>query len=210
MSDLMLYTNPWSRGRVARWMLEEVGRPYDVRVLAYGEDMKAPAYLAINPMGKVPALVHDGAVVTEGAAICAYLADVFPEAGLGPRPEEKAAYYRWLFFGAGPVEAAAVNASLGVEVSAEKQRMVGYGSLAHVMDALEGVLSRTSYLAGERFTAADVYTGSAIVWNVHFGAFEARPVFSDYIARVTERDAFRRAAALDDAEAERMGHPPQG
>ena len=140
MSDLVLYTHPMSRGRIARWMLEEVGQLYRTEVLEYGTTMKAPAYLAINPMGKVPAVRHGEAVVTEAAAICAYLADAFPEAGLVPAPgsPERAAYYRWLFFAAGPVEAAVVNKALGVVVPPERKPMGGYGSLDEVLDALEG------------------------------------------------------------------------
>ena len=119
--DLIFYTNPMSRGRIARWMLEEVGQPYRTEVLGYGEAMKSPEYLAVNPMGKVPAIVHKGTVVTEAAAICAYLADAFPEAGLAPEPHERASYYRWMFFAAGPVEAAITDRSLGVARSAEPQ-----------------------------------------------------------------------------------------
>lgn len=204
MADLTLYTNPWSRGRVARWMLEEVGVPYDVEILGFGEPMKAPAYLAINPMGKVPALVHRGAVVTEGAAICAYLADVFPEAGLGPRPEEKASYYRWLLFGAGPVEQATSSKALGLEPDAEQERMVGFGTLGRVIDTLEAVVAAQPFLAGERFTAADVFTGSMIAWNLQFGTFDKRPALLDYVERITGRPASKRAAALDDADHARL------
>ena len=99
--DLIFYTNPMSRGQIVRWMLEEVGAPYEPRILDYGTTMKDTAYLAVNPMGKVPAIVHDGKVVTECAAICAYLADAFPAAGLAPDPADRADYYRWLFFTAG-------------------------------------------------------------------------------------------------------------
>lgn len=133
MADkLVFYTNPMSRGRIARWMLEEVGAPYETVVLEYGTTMKAPEYLAVNPMGKVPALKHGETVVTECAAICAYLADAFPQAGLAPAPTDRmrGPYYRWLFFAAGPVEAATTNASLGVTADAERQQMVGYGSHA--------------------------------------------------------------------------------
>jgi glutathione S-transferase len=201
---LTLYTNPWSRGRVARWMLEEVGAPYEVRVLRYGPEMKSAAYRAINPMGKVPALVHDGVVVTENAAICAYLADAFPDAGLAPPPRERAAYYRWLFFGAGPLEAAMVNRALGVVATAEQERIVGYGTLAAVVDTLDAHLSAHPFLAGERFTAADVFTGASIAWNVEFGTLERRPSFVDYAARLTGREAWRRASALDDADRARL------
>src|SRR5215470_15463799 len=137
--ELVLYTNPTSRGRVVRWMLEEVGQPYKVEVLDYASTMKGPDYLAINPMGKVPALRHGDAVVTETAAICAYLADAFPEAGLAPPPGDKAraSYYRWLFFAAGPLEAATTNKLLGFEPPEDKRMMVGYGSYKEAMDALE-------------------------------------------------------------------------
>src|SRR5579871_2114063 len=157
--DLIFYTNPQSRGRIVRWMLEEVGQPYRTEILDYASTMKAPAYLAINPMGKVPALQHGDAVITETAAICAYLADTFPAAKLAPPQGDKlrGPYYRWLFFGAGPLEAAWTNQAMGFVVPADKQRMAGYGSFTAVLDALENVLSGTKYLAGDSFTAADLY-----------------------------------------------------
>jgi glutathione S-transferase len=201
MSDLVLYTHPMSRGRIARWMLEEVGRPYRTEVLEYGTSMKAPAYLAINPMGKVPAVRHGDAVVTEAAAICAYLADAFPDAGLAP-PQgspERASYYRWLFFAAGPIEAAVVNKALGVVVPPERKPMVGYGSLDEVLDALDGALSERDFIAGETFTAADVYVGSQLGWGMMFGTIEKRPTFERYFARLSARPAAQRAREIDDA-----------
>ena len=198
MADkLTLYTNPMSRGRIAHWMMEEVGEPYDTVYLDYGPPMKAAAYLAINPMGKVPALVHGATIVTEYAAICAYLADTFPKAGLAPR--NRGAYYRWLFFGAGPLEAAIITASLGVTVPDELRGRVGFGAMKTTLDALEGALSSTPYLAGDAFSAADVATGSQIGWGMQFGGIEKRPVFEDYWARVSDRAAYRRALALDNA-----------
>ena len=134
---LTLYTNPMSRGRIARWMLEEVGVEYETVVLGYDTTMKAEAYRAINPMAKVPALVHNGKTITECAAICAYLAEAFPDAGLAPNADERADYYRWLFYAAGPVEAAVGNRALGVVPDAAQQRMIGYGSLDRVIDVLE-------------------------------------------------------------------------
>ena len=162
--ELVFYTNPMSRGRIARWMLEEVGQPYRTEVLDFGTTMKAPAYLAINPMGKVPAIRHGDTVVTEGAAICAYLADAFPQAGLAPPPGDRrrGPYYRWLFFAAGPVEAAVTNKALGFVVPEGRERMAGYGSFADAINALEGAVSRGDYLVGDSFTAADVYVGSQI------------------------------------------------
>lgn len=199
--EIIFYTNPMSRGRIARWMIEEIGQPYRTEVLDYGTTMKAPDYLAINPMGKVPAIKHGEAVVTEGAAICAYLADAFPQAGLAPEPgtREAAAYYRWLFFAAGPVEAAVSNRALGVEVPPEKKGMVGYGSFADVMDTLEHAVSQSDYIAGSRFTAADVYFGSQIGWGLQFGSIEKRPAFERYWARLADRPAAARARELDDA-----------
>ena len=196
---LTFYTNPMSRGRIARWMLEETGAPYETVVLGYADSMKAPEYLAINPMGKVPAIVHDGKAVTEGAAICAYLAEAFPDAGLAPTAAERADYYRWLFFAAGPVEAAITNRSLGVTPTDQQQRMAGYGSYDLMVDVLESAVSAHPYIAGDRFTAADVYVGSQVGWGLQFGTLPKRDAFADYWARLVERAAYIRGSAIDDA-----------
>src|SRR3954466_16200471 len=134
--ELVFYTNPMSRGRIVRWMLEEVGQPYRTELLDYETSMKAPAFLAINPMGKVPALTHGGVAVTETAAICAYLADAFPQAGLAPPAHDRGDYYRWLFFAAGCVEPAVSSKSLGFEPKPEQKRMAGFGSLEDTLNAL--------------------------------------------------------------------------
>ncbi|MDE1952553.1 MAG: glutathione S-transferase family protein [Betaproteobacteria bacterium] len=198
---LTFYTHPQSRGRIVRWMLEEVGTPYDTVLLDYGTTMKAPEYLAINPMGKVPAIRHGDAVVTEVAAICAYLADAFPQAGLAPAPgsRQRGPYYRWLFFAAGPVEAAVSNQALGFAVPPGRERMMGYGSLAEVMHVLEGAVSRGEYLLGSQFSAADVYLGSHLGFGMQFGGIEKRPAFEAYWARISARPAAVRARAMDDA-----------
>jgi glutathione S-transferase len=152
-------------------------------------------------MGKVPAIRHSGVVVTEAAAICAYLADAFPENGLAPPlgDRRRAPYYRWMFFAAGPVEAAVTNKALGVAVSAERERMVGYGNLSHVLDALEGAVSQSDYIAGDRFSAADVYVGAQVGWGMMFGTIEKRPAFERYYARLAGRPAAERAREIDDA-----------
>jgi glutathione S-transferase len=196
---LTFYTNPMSRGRIARWMLEEVGAEYETVVLDYGTTMKAPEYLAINPMGKVPAIVDDGHVVTEGAAICAYLADTYSELGLTPTAAERADYYRWLFFAAGPVEAAITNKALGFEVPSEKSAMAGYGSFDAAVDTLERAVGAHDYIAGDRFTAADVYVGAQVMWGLQFKSIPVRPAFEAYAARLGEREAYLRATELDDA-----------
>jgi glutathione S-transferase len=199
VQELIFYTNPMSRGRIVRWMLEEVGAPYRTEILAYGPAMKAASYRRINPMGKVPAIIHGGTVVTECAAICAYLADAFPAAGLAPPPDERGAYYRWLFFAAGPAEAASFAQSIGWEATPEASGRVGFGSLALVTDTLEQAVQASPYIAGERFTAADVYVGMQLFWGMSFGQLEKRPAFEAYWAKVSDREALRRATALDDA-----------
>jgi glutathione S-transferase len=202
MSDeLVFYTNPMSRGRIVRWMLEEVGQPYRTELLDYNTTMKAPAYRAINPMGKVPALRHGDTIVTECAAICTYLADAFPEAGLAPPPGDRrrGVYYRWMFFAAGPVDAAATNESLGFVMPPGRERMAGYGCFGDVMNALEGAVSHSDYVVGDDFTAADIYLGSQIGWGMLFGSVEKRPAFERYWARISARPAAVRAKAIDDA-----------
>jgi glutathione S-transferase len=198
-TELVLYTNPMSRGRVARWMLEETGIPYRTEILDYAASMKAPAYLAINPMGKVPAITHNGKVVTENAAICAYLADAFPQAGLAPATTDRADYYRWLFFAAGPLEAATSNKALGFQVPTDRERMIGYGTYGATLDALEGALKDKSYIAGDKFSAADVYVGSHLGFGMQFGTIEKRKAFEDYWARLNERPAYKRGVELDNA-----------
>ena len=198
-NDLHFYTNPMSRGRIARWMLEEVGQPYQTTILDFATTAKAPEYLAINPMGKVPAIKHGKIVVTEGAAICAYLADAFPEAKLLPAAEARGDYFRWLFFAAGPVEAAVTDRSLGVVVPADKRGMVGYGNFEAVMDTLEFAVRGKRYIAGDRFSAADVYFGSQIGWGLQFGSIEKRPAFETYWNGLKDRPAAIRARQIDDA-----------
>lgn len=196
--SLVLYTNPMSRGQIVRWMLEETGAPYETVLLEYGASMKSAEYLAINPMGKVPCIVHDGHVVTEAAAICAYLAEAFPDAGLAPTPAERADYLRWLFFTAGPLEQAVVNHMvLKVDPTPEQQMMAGYGDYDRVVDTLEGALAGRDYICGARFTAADVYVGASVDWGLGFQALPSRPAFEHYAARLRERPAYQRAKAID-------------
>ncbi|GAA0586348.1 glutathione S-transferase family protein [Craurococcus roseus] len=207
---LVFYTNPMSRGRTVRWLLEEVGRPYRTELLDYGPAMEASAYRAINPMGKVPAIRHRGTVVTEAAAICAYLADAFPEAGLAPPPGDplRGPYHRWMFFAAGPLEAAVTNKAFGFTVPEGRERTAGYGSYARAMDALETAVSGGPYVAGDRFTAADLYLGSHIGWGLAFGTIEKRPAFERYWERVGARPAALRARAIDDALIAGRQHAP--
>lgn len=209
MATLTYYTNPQSRGRIAHWMLEEVGEPYDTVWLDFGPAMKSPEYLSVNPMGKVPSLRDGEVVVTEAPAICAYLADRFPDKGLAPPPgsAERAAYYRWMFFCAGPLEAAVTAKALGWQVPAGRSGMVGFGSHALAVDAVEHALRPGPYVCGDRFTAADVVLGSALGWGMMFGTIERRPSFDAYVARLQQRDAAKRANAVNEARiAQAAGH----
>lgn len=197
MADLTFYTNPMSRGRIARWMLEEVGQPYETVLLEFGTAMKSPDYLAVNPMGKVPAIRHGATVVTECGAVVAYLAEAFPEAGL--LPDDRGHFLRWMFFGAGPVDQAVTLRALQVTVPPERRGMVGCGSLETVVTALEGLASAGPYLAGDRFSALDVYLGSQIGWGLRFGTLPASPVLTAYWDRVKDRPAAVRATGIDNA-----------
>jgi glutathione S-transferase len=198
---LTFYTNPMSRGRIVRWMLEEVGEPYETVVLDYGTTMKAPDYLAINPMGKVPAIRHGETVVTEAAAICAYLADMFSDKGLAPPPgnPRRGAYYRWLFFAAGPIEAIVTGKSLGLLAPPEKAPMAGYGTYDDVLNTLERAVQDCEFLCGDQFSAADLYVGSQLGFGMMFGAIDKRPAFGDYVGRLQSRPAAVRAREIDDA-----------
>ena len=198
MAELTFYTNPQSRGRIIRWMLEEVGAPYDSEIVEY-DRLKEERYLAINPMGKIPAIKHRGHVVTECAAICAYLADVFPQADLGPREDEKADYYRWLFYAAGPLEAAVSNQAMGWVPTPERERMFGYGNFDRVVAVLDELFSLRDYVCGDRFTAADVYVGSQIMFPLQFKMLPERDSFLRYRDRLTAREAYKRGNEIDEA-----------
>ena len=191
MADLVFYTNPQSRGQTVRWMLEEVGEPYDTEILDYASTMKAEPYLSINPMGKVPAIKHKGKVVTEVAAICCYLADAFPEASLAPPPAERADYYRWIFFTSGPIEAAFSNKAAGWEPTPERQRMFGYGNYDLAIGTLEKAI------AGKDYIAADLFVGANVNFMLAFNLLEPRPAFVDYARRTTDRPAYHRAKEID-------------
>jgi glutathione S-transferase len=195
MTDkITFYHNPMSRGRIAHWMLEELGEPYETKILSLEKrEHKSPEYLAINPMGKVPAIVHRGVVVTEAAAICAYLADAFPRAGLAPPPTDPArgTYYRWLFFGAACVEQALTDYGFG-RPPIERQGVIGYGSYEDTLNALEKALLPGPFILGERFSAADVYVGAQIGYGLLTKSLVPRPTFEAYHERLTARPAYKR------------------
>lgn len=201
MTDLVFYTNPQSRGRIAHWMLEELDEPYETVWLDYGpQGTRSADYLAINPMGKIPALSHGGSVVTETPALCAYLAARFPEKKLIPAADDPglAAFFRWLFFAAGPLEQTITARSMGWEVPEEGKATVGFGSHGEVLDAITQAVKNTPYVCGDGFTAADVYLASHLNWGMGFDTVEKRPEFVDYVARATDRPAYREANRINE------------
>ncbi|MEJ7933402.1 glutathione S-transferase family protein [Sphingobium sp. AN558] len=208
MTDsIIFYHNPMSRGQIVRWMLEEVGAAYETVLLDYEGGMKTADYLAVNPMGKVPAIIHEGHIVTECAAICAYLADTFPSANLAPALDDRADYYRWLFFAAGPVESAVTNNALGFEIPEGRERMAGYGSFEQAIATLEKAVSGAAWICGDQFTAADVYVGSQVDFGLTFKSIPATPVLEAYASRLRERPAYKRQKAFDAALIEDMQKP---
>lgn len=195
MADtVVLYSHPMSRGRIAHWLLEEIGEPYEYKLVDIEKgEQKTPAYLAVNPMGKVPAIVHRGVVVTEAAAICVYLADAFPQARLAPPLDDpkRGTYLRWFFFGAGCFEPAVVD-KMFARPAVERTSAIGYGSYEAMLAVLETALSPGPYILGETFSAVDVYVGSQIQWALMVKAIEPRPLFSQYVERCAARPAMQR------------------
>lgn len=200
-ANLTLYHASPSRSSVVLWMLEEAGEPYDVELisLSKGENMKA-GYLAVNPMGKVPALVHNGVAITEAAAICTYLADEFPDNKLAvpPGTPRRGVYLKWLFFGPSCVEPAIVDRA-APRKEAARRGMLGYGDFDTTMNVVADAVNKATYLMGDQFTAADVVIGSGLRWGMLFKMIPERKEFVDYVARLTEREAFQRAAAKEKA-----------
>ncbi len=199
MAEFTFYTVAMSRGQISRWALHEAGADYDQVVFDWST--RPDDFVTINPMNKVPALVHHHGdhdhVVTEAAAINHYLAETHPDKGLLPDAHEKAAYFRWLFFAAGPIEQAVVASAMGWEVPEERVGMAGFGSLELALSAMEGWLTDNDFAAGSRFTMADTYVGSQFVWGLRFGSIPERPAFKSYVERVTQRPAYAEANAID-------------
>jgi glutathione S-transferase len=192
--QILFYTHPQSRGSTVHWMLEEISCPYSIQVLDFATTLKAPDYLAINPMGKIPAIQHGDQVVTEAAAICAYLADAFPEAGLAPAPAQRGDYYRWLFFATSCAEPAMVNRGAGLDpTTPEMQRRFGYGCYTQTFEVLAGWLKGRTYIAGNRFSAADLYMSSLLAFGMMAGLIDKRPEFEAYSGVHTSRPAALRA-----------------
>ncbi len=199
MAEYTFFTNPMSRGQIARWALHEAGADYEQVLIDWSA--KPAAFVAANPMGKVPTIIHHALggdrTISEAAAICAYLADAHPLAELAPRETERADYYRWMFFAAGPVEQAIVARGMGWEVPAGKEGMAGFGNYERMIETLAGFLADREFVCGDRFTMADVYVGSQVDWGLMFGSLPTRPEFSAYAERVRARDAYKAAKAID-------------
>ena len=207
MAEFTFYTVAMSRGQIARWALHEAGADYDHVVMEWGT--RPASYKAINPMNKVPALVHHHGdhdhVITEAAAINHYLAETHPEKGLLPDAHERASYFRWMFFAAGPMEQAIISKAMGWEVAEDKRAMAGFGSYDLATSALDGWLKANDFAAGDRFTMADTYIGSTVTWGLQFGTLHETPAFKAYAERVMNRPAYVEAKAID-AKLAQGGH----
>ncbi len=199
--EVLFYHWPQSRGRIVHWMLEETGAAYRIELINLEKGgQKSPAFLAVNPMGKLPAIVHRGTPITETAAIVTYLADEFPAAGLAPPIGSplRGAFLRWMFFGAGCIDGALIDRMLS-RPAAERSGAVSYGRFEDFIEVLDGAISHGPYLLGENFSAADLFVGSQIGFGLMTKALEPRPSFRAYLERVTSRPAYRRA--LEQGEA---------
>jgi glutathione S-transferase len=200
MSELIFFHYPLSRARIVHWMLEELGAPYSVKLINMEKgEHKRPEFLAVNPMGKLPAIQHGSTVITEAGAICAYLADAFPAANLAPAANspERGTYYRWMFFGSGCVEPA-ITDRLFNRPQVERPSALGYGSYDDAINTVEKALTPGPFILGDRFSAADVYVGSQIMWGMRMKALEPRPMFQKYVGMLMERPAFKRVLAQND------------
>lgn len=201
MADYTFYTQPMSRGQIARWALHEAGANYQHRIVDLSD--KPEELLRLNPMGKVPTLVHHAPrgdrTITECGAICAYLAEVNPDADLLPYDDETADYFRWLLFAAGPLESAIVSTYLGFAPSADQEKTAGWGSYERTMATLEAHLDGRDYACGKRFTMVDVYLGSQLDWGLNFGSVPPNEAFVGYVQRLQAREAYKAAKAIDNA-----------
>ena len=200
MAEYTFFFNPMSRAQIARWALHEAGADYEPVLVQW--DAKPPELLAANPMGKLPTIVHHHGghdhAVSEAAAVCHYLAEMSAPTLL-PRDEEKADYFRMLFFAAGPLEQAVTNRAYGWNPDAKQEMSVGFGSYDRVVGFLDQWFTGRHYACGERFTMADVYVGSAIDWGLHFRTIPARASLSAYAERLRARPAYQAGKAIDNA-----------
>ena len=200
MAEYTFFYNPMSRAQIARWALHEAGADYEPVFVDWSN--KPPALLEANPMGKLPTIVHHHGghdhVVSEAAAVCHYLAEMSAP-DLLPREHEKADYFRWLFFAAGPLEQAVTNKALGWIPDEKQEIAVGFGNYDRTIDTLEGWLSAHDYVCGSRFTMADVYVGSAVDWGMQFGTIPTRDSFAAYAERIRQREAYQAGKAIDNA-----------
>jgi len=201
MAEFTFYTVAMSRGQISRWALHEAGADYDQIVFDWAT--RPESFTKINPMNKVPTLVHHHGdhdhVITEAAAINHYLAETHPQAGLLPDMHEKAAYFRWLFFASGPIEQAVIAKAMGWEVLEDRTAMAGFGTLDLALSAIDGWLKVNDFAAGDRFTMADTYVASQFIWGLRFGSIPETPAFKAYVERCTAREKYAEAIAIDNA-----------
>ena len=208
MEKITLYTNPNSRGRIIRWLLEECGADYEVVPVPYGENgTKSADYLAVNPMGKLPAGKYGDAVITETAALITFLAELFPEKNLIPAvgTAERGEFYRWLMF-ALHAEYAFMDKRFGIPETPERKYSIGYGSFDEVVATLTTFLNGKEYALGDHFTALDLYLSGLIAWGImRAQVLDMDSELGAFMKRHAARPAFAKSQALDAELAKQMG-----
>ena len=202
MEKIVLYTHPQSRGRNVVWMLEECGAEYETVLMNFGEDLHSPAYLAVNPMGKLPALKYGDTVITEASAIITFLADLFPQAQLAPAQVDgqRGEYYRWLFYTASSVEAALMEVAFQFPIQPAMRKTLGYGSMEQVIATLDGQLQQQPYLTGEAFQACDLLLAGVLMFAIRSKAIAPTAAMQDYLARIMARPALQAMNQISEAQ----------
>ena len=202
MEKIVLYTHPQARGRNVVWMLEECGAEYETVLMNFGEDLHSPAYLAVNPMGKLPALKYGDTVITEASAIITFLADLFPQALLAPAQVDgqRGEYYRWLFYTASSVEAALMEVAFQFPIQPAMRKSLGYGSMEQVIATLDRQLSKQSYLLGEHFQSCDLLLAGLLMFAIRTGTLSPTPNMQAYLARITERAAYQKMLQIGEKQ----------
>ena len=202
MEKIVLYTHPQSRGRNVVWMLEECGAEYETVLMNFGEDLHSPAYLAVNPMGKLPALKYGDTVITEASAIITFLADLFPQAQLAPAQVDgqRGEYYRWLFYTANSVEAALMEVAFQFPIQPAMRKSLGYGSMEQVIATLDVQLSKQSYLLGEHFQSCDLLLAGLLMFAIRTGTLSPTPNMQAYLGRITERTAYQKMLQIGEKQ----------
>lgn len=206
MEKMVLYTHPKTRGRNVVWMLEECGAEYETVLVNLSSGLQDPDFLAINPMGKLPALQYGDAVITEAAAIITFLADLYPQAQLAPSvgTAERGGYYRWLFFSVNSVEAALMEAAFHFNITPDMRKTLGYGSLERVLQTIDSQLAKQPYLLGNAFQSCDLVLSGLLMLAIRSKTLTPTAAMQDYLARIMARPAFQAMLTISEQQQQQL------